>query len=419
MKTPLKLLLAIIILAVGGVGFAYLVSSRPQSQPIAVVERAWTVAVRKVKTAEYEPEIVLFGRVGATEMTRLSAAISADVLGPIKVREGQTMKKGQTLIRLDVREVELAQRQRSATVADMQAQIEAENLNHQNNLQVIKSEEALLDLVRAQVERARHLNKALVGSRAQLDQARQDEERQILALENRRFMIRQHTSRIARLESQLVRDNALLERARLDVQRTKIKAPFSGRVSRMHVSAGDRVRAGDPLIEIYDNRRLEIRAQIPLHHLPRIRDLLDAKVKLSATANVDGRRITAVLSRFSTQVEVGGVGEVGIFKITKGGAELALGRVTEISIKLPPEKGVVALPAQALYGTATIYAVHQERLRALSVARVGAIENGDGGYEFLVRGTELRDGLMIVVNQLPNAINGLRVKPLVEPASGD
>ena len=414
MKMLLKGLIVIIILIFAGVGFAYLVSSRPQPEPVAIVERAWTVAVRQIKIADYEPEIELFGRIQAPEITRLSAAIDANVLSPIKVKEGQTVKKGQLLIELDMRETELAVRQRNTMVDETRAQIEAEKLNHQNNLRIVKHEEALLELVRAQVARARSLSKALVGSRAQFDQARQDEERQIMVVENRRFNISQHVFRIAQLDAQLKRNKALLERATLDMQRTKINAPFSGKVSRVQVSVGDRVRIGDQLIELYDNNQLEIKAQIPLHHLPRIRDLLEAKFKLIATANVDGRRITAVLSRFATQVEVGDVGEVGIFKIIEGGAQLALGRMTEVSLKSPLEKGVIVLPSQALYGTNTIYTVQQNRLRALSVERVGVIKNSDNVNEFLVRSVELVEGSIVVINNLPNAINGLRVKPLLE-----
>ena len=417
MKTLLKGLIAIIILMFAGIGFAYLVSSRPQPEPIAVVERAWTVAVRQIKITDHEPEIVLFGRIQAPEITRLSAAIVANVLSSIKVKEGQPVKKGQPLIELDMRETELAVRQRNTMVAETRAQIEAEKLNHQNNLQIVKHEETLLELVRAQVVRARSLSKALVGSRAQLDLARQDEERQILAVENRRFNISQHASNMAQLDAQLTRNKALLELANLNMQRTKINAPFNGKVFRVHVAAGDRVRAGDQLIELYDNHQLEIKAQIPLHHLPRIRYLLETKSKLNATANVDGRRFTAVLSRFSTQVELGDVGEIGIFKIVEGGSPLTLGRVTEITLKLPLEKGVIALPSQALYGTNTIYTVQLGRLQALSVERVGVIEKSDNAYEFLLRSAELVDGAMVVVNQLPNAINDLRVKPLLETTS--
>ena len=412
MKVFISWLLAIIILSLGGIGFAYLVSSRPQPEPITAVERAWTVAVRQVRIEKLTPEIMLYGRVDSPAIARLTAAITADVISPITALEGQTVSKGDTLIRLDDREAALVVRQREAEVADIQAQIESENMRHQNNLQAVKREESLLELVRTQVRRTRQLTKTLVGSQSQFDQARREEEHQVLALENRRFSVREHAARSARLKAQLARALALLDRAKLDLERTQITAPFNGRLSRVHVSPGNRVRAGDPLIDIYDNTRVEIRAQIPLHYLPRIRAALDISIKLKARATVDDRHITAILERLSTRIERGSVGADGLFNVTRGGAGLALGRVIEVVVELPPENNVVALPAPALYGANTIYTVENDRLRALTVERVGITHSSDGNDRVLVRSPKLKPGSMIVINQLPNAINGLRVRPL-------
>jgi RND family efflux transporter MFP subunit len=299
-------------------------------------------------------------------------------------------------------------------VADISAQIDNERQRNENDIKALEREEMLLALNQREVKRAEKLAKRKVGSEAQIDQMRQAEERQAMALDQRRFSINEHASRRAQLEARLARAKSLLRRAELDLDRTRIKAPFAGRVSRVSVSPGDRVRDGDEIVTVYNTAEIEIRAQIPTRQVPLVRDALARGNALEANALVDGRRLRARLDRFTAQVERGGGGADAYFRVFEGGKDLPLGRTVELIVDLPEVHGSIALPYEAVYGTNRIYRLDGDRMRTLDVERVGERRSTDGGGQVLVRSPELQSGDRIVVTQLPNAMDGLRVR-VAEP----
>ena len=268
----------------------------------------------------------------------------------------------------------------------------------------------LLALNRREVKRAEKLAKRKVGSEAQIDQMRQEEERQALAVDQRRFSINEHKSRLAQYEARLARAQSLLLRAELDLERTRIEAPFAGRVSRVSVSPGDRVRVGDEIVTVYNTSEIEIRAQIPTRQVPLVRDALTDGEALDARALVDGRPLRARLDRFTAEVERGGGGADAYFRVVEGGKDLPLGRTVELTVDLPAVPVSVALPYEAVYGTDRIYRLENDRMRAVRVERVGEQRGVDGSTRVLVRNPELQPGDRIVVTQLPNAMDGLRVQ---------
>ena len=93
---------------------------------------------------------------------------------------------------------------------------------------------------------------------------------------------------------------------------------------------------------------------------------------------------------------------------------MPLGRTVALIVDLPPVHASVALPYEAVYGTNRIYRLDGERMHALQVERVGEQRNPDGSARALVRSPELQPGDRIVITQLPNAMDGLRVK-VAEP----
>ena len=95
----------------------------------------------------------------------------------------------------------------------------------------------------------------------------------------------------------------------------------------------------------------------------------------------------------------------------ESGAPLtALGRTVELSVTLPEQDHLVALPVQSIYENDRIYAVRNNRLEAITIERIGEMQTPDGQYRVLVRSAELSDGQSIITTQLPKAISGLLVE---------
>jgi hypothetical protein len=81
-----------------------------------------------------------------------------------------------------------------------------------------------------------------------------------------------------------------------------------------------------------------------------------------------------------------------------------------LSLRLPAESNVYAVPYQAIYGNSRIYLVAEQRLKAIEVITVGQARGDDGQVLVLIRSDAISPGDQISVTHLPNAVSGLKVK---------
>jgi len=74
--------------------------------------------------------------------------------------------------------------------------------------------------------------------------------------------IREERERSARARSGLAVAEVDLERARIELERTRVKAPFGGRVANVKVVPGQWVRVGDELVTVIDTDPIKIEVQV-------------------------------------------------------------------------------------------------------------------------------------------------------------
>jgi multidrug efflux pump subunit AcrA (membrane-fusion protein) len=199
-----------------------------------------------------------------------------------------------------------------------------------------------------------------------------------------------------------------LHQAKVDLSRTSIKAPFSGRIAQLNVAIGERVNTGDTLFTIYDFSNLEVRAQLPNKIIKQVRLKLKKGQKLIAKAMVDDEIISFELVRLSGEVRNDSGGIDGLFRLTDN-KSLLLGTFVELSLTLPIQPLVIALPFSTLYGLEKVYRIVDGYLEAIHVKRVGEIVD-DNNVLLLVHSDELKQGDQVLRTQLPNAMTGLRVE---------
>ncbi|BAN69141.1 hypothetical protein EBS_1235 [endosymbiont of unidentified scaly snail isolate Monju] len=113
-----------LVLGLMGLVAAGLIATRPQTEPLAIKERAWRVAVVAAEPQTLAPHLTLYGRLESLWSTQLSAPVAAEVL-EVAVTEGETVRRDQVLVRLDERDSRLRLQQREAEVRDARARIEA------------------------------------------------------------------------------------------------------------------------------------------------------------------------------------------------------------------------------------------------------------------------------------------------------
>ena len=412
LKRALAIIAPVAVIGAGVAGYQGLVKSRVEPAAPRVAEKAWPALVATIHPAPRAPSLTLFGRIESPRLARLSAAVQAGVV-EMRAVEGELVEAGTVLVVLDPRDARLALRRREAEVADIRAQLELERERNRQDRASLSKERGLMGLARRELERAEDLAKRGLDSQSRLDQARERVARQELAVLARESAARGHESRHARLEAQLIRAETARDEAALGVERTRVASPFRGRVAEIFVAQGDRVRVGDRLLSVFDVSRLEVRAQIPSRHLVRVEESRGRE----GYFEVGGRRYTATLSRLGGQVLPGRGGIDALFAIGGGGQELRIGRTVDLTFELAPQPDAVWLPFEALHGTDRVFTMREGRLAGVRVRRVGEARGANGRAGVLVTSPDLAPGDRVVVNQLANAVEGLRVEPVPAQAT--
>ncbi|MCP5143057.1 MAG: HlyD family efflux transporter periplasmic adaptor subunit [Chromatiales bacterium] len=397
----------ILVLAVGvAIG---LVRTKPQAKPVDAGEKSWLVRTVIAQPQAHAPILTLYGRIESLLIAKLTAAVEADIVD-ITVFEGNPISKDQLLVRLDDRDQLLLVTQREADLRQAEARIQSENTRHDTDLKSLPEEQRLLELARAEVNRQRDLLNKKLGSQSALDTAREAVARQALTVNAREQSVADHTARLAELDANRQRGVALLEQARLELDRTRILAPFDGRVTQVLASPGQRVRKGDGVLVVYGTEGLVLRAQIPNRHLPVVRQALNAGETLRVGGELDGAPIQATLLGLAGEVDAATGGVAGLFRIEGADASLQQGRFLRLDLNLPARPDLIALPNEALYGLDRIYRLHDSRMQPVTVERIGDTRGAQGESLVLVRSDGITAGDVIIATQLPNAMDGLLVR---------
>ncbi|HHH49160.1 MAG TPA: HlyD family efflux transporter periplasmic adaptor subunit [Gammaproteobacteria bacterium] len=413
-------LLVILGLAIGGA--ILLVATKPQAPPPESEEKVWVVTTQSAEPARHFPVVTLYGRIESARASRLTSSLSTEVM-EILCEEGERVSKGQPLVRLDERDAQLRLKQRDAELAEIRALIASEKHRYDSDLRILESERRLQDLAQQEVARAQRLKAGKLAAQARIDEAQQVKLRQDIAVAQRQLAVRDHEARLARLQAQLKKAESLLAVARLDVERSLLRAPFDGRITRIPASPGNRTRPGEVLVELYALDALQVRAQVPNAKLASVETALNGGHALIARAQTGTRqRLDLQLTHLAGDIKPGRGGRDGLFELKNPGAELAIGDIVSLQLQLPAVEDSLALPREALYGNDRIYTIHDGRLKGHRVERLGEtldnstappLENAQASETanwLLVRSASIAPGDLVVTTQLPNAVEGLKVR---------
>ncbi len=407
----LKALLPPLVIAAGVALFLLLRATAPETEPQPVEEPAWAVQSVEVSPTPVPPRLRLSGYLESPRTSMLTAAVEADVAS-VPVREGRRVEAGDVLVELDRADLELQLREQTAEVNDLRSQRALEERQIEADRRELANERELVAIAERELNRVQRLADRDMASGSDVDARRRELEQQRMSLSGRQLAVDSAENRLEQLAARLDRAEAVRDRFARDLGRTTVRAPFTGRLSEVHVSPGDRVRPGEQLVQVYDTRALEVRAHLPAGKIGPVRRVLALEDGLSATAMVDAQSLRLELDRLSGRSERGEGGVAGLFRVVEGGEDLPLGRFVALEALLPAEPDAVVLPFEALYGTRRVYRLDDERMRAVEVERLGEAPLADGRRGMLVRSPELTAGTRVVVTQIPRAMDGLRVRDL-------
>jgi len=391
----------------------------PNPEPAQRTEKAWPVSVMEVVPAAMKPSFTAYGRVESSNVTHLKTDLNAEVAS-VHVREGDWVQHGDVLITLDDRELQLDLLERRAELVQLEANLESTRIEQEMITESTEHYRSMRHVAQKKLDRHQDLMAKRLISQSLLDEVTAQANQANIEYQSHMRALADFPNRLTAQKAAISRAEARVSQAELDIQKTRITAPYGGPVLGMFVAPGDRSSIGATLADIADADAFEVRVQVPERFGSRLHTNLQNNLGVTAVTQ-EGVELT--LSRLSGQVKRGQSGLDAFFGLEtlEAAPQTALGRLLELTITLPEEAAVIALPVQSIYENDRIYAIRDSaagentaaeyRLEAITVERVGEVQGVDGQHRILVRSPAINPGQRIITTQLPRAISGLLVEP--------
>ena len=213
-----------------------------------------------------------------------------------------------------------------------------------------------------------------------------------------------------------------LGRSQRDLKRTVISAPYTGRVRTESVAAGQFVRRGEVIAELYANDRFEVRLpvardQLRYLNLPQSTQqfIKPTPVRFSAGYGSRGHSWQGELVRGEAEVDARsrmfyGIAEIESEKVSR---PLLMGMFVQAQIEGVVVEGVVSLPRVAVRDDQHVLVVDAEdrlRVRAVEVLR--------SEQDQVLIASGLKAGERVCISPLDVVVDGMRVKPVFLQGTG-
>ncbi|MBX7116134.1 MAG: efflux RND transporter periplasmic adaptor subunit [Myxococcaceae bacterium] len=241
-------LAALILLVVG----AITVGGMRDKAPPAV-----EVQLGKVKRAGISRTVTSAGKVQPATTVKISSNLSGD-LTELLVKQGDVVKKGQVLGRIDRRKFEAAAKQAQAAVSAARSDVQASQVD--------------VDRTTANYKRVEALVGKGMASQAELEVARADRDGS--------------TARIAAVRDRAAQAVARFEESQNDLAQTTLVAPIDGTVIETSREVGERVRGSDfsedVVMTIAALASMEVRIEVGEHEVVHLKNGQRSDVKVDA-----------------------------------------------------------------------------------------------------------------------------------------
>jgi RND family efflux transporter MFP subunit len=320
--------------------------------------------VMQVKAGELRQLLPLSGSLRAYTQASVKAKVPGDVRD-VLVREGEAVKAGQVLIRMDTSDYQARVDQARGALQAARGQLEIAAKTRDNN-------KALLD--KGFISR-----NAFDNAESQFDIARANVESARGALD--------------------VAQKALAD--------TVIRAPISGLVSMRMVQPGEKVAADNRLLDVVDLSRMEMEAAVPASDIMQIALGQEVQVKVEGMP----RPFAGKVARINPATQSGSRSIMVYVLIDNPDGALRVGMFGEAQLTMAKKSGVLTVPQTAIQteaGRTFVYAIENSKLVQKPVTLGMSGNDGTGGAAEVVGG--LDSGAQIVKANLGLLRTGTTVK---------
>jgi membrane fusion protein (multidrug efflux system) len=316
------------------------VQSSPAIQVIEFLPSdLWTV-----RPLQLTRSLPLTGTLRAADQTTVKTRVAGDLV-QLLVREGETVRKGQTLARIDATEYEWRVKREEASLAAAQAQLDMATKTRANNAQLLAKgfiSQNAFDNAQSGLDTA-------VGTR---DAAA-----------------------------------AALELARKSLADTLITAPMAGTVAERFAQAGEKLPIDGKIVSLVDLSSMELEVPVPADDIAQV--TIGQRAEFGPEGSAASR--TGKVVRISPSTTSGSRSVLVYVAVDRPDAALRAGMFAQGRLLLDKSEPVLAVPATALSeeaGATTVLAVTEGHIGKVAVKR-GRHGSAEVGSDLV----EVRSGL--------------------------
>ncbi|HYG66521.1 MAG TPA: efflux RND transporter periplasmic adaptor subunit [Anaeromyxobacteraceae bacterium] len=267
------------------------------------------------------------GKLQAATEVKLSANVSGDLLD-LTVQEGDVVKKGQVLGRVDSRRYD--------------EQVRAQAASRESAVADIQLQEVRVAQLEAELARIERLAKSGNASDAELDTARSD--------------LNVERARLAAARQKAAQAEAMLREARHSQSLTTLTSPIDGVVTKREKQVGERVRGSDlsedVILIISTLSKMEMKVEVGEHEVVFVEEGHSAEVEIDAFPEKKFPATVVEVARNATVKNQGSEGEITTFFVRLAlneRVENALpGMSGQASISTETHQDAVVVPIQAV-----------------------------------------------------------------------
>lgn len=408
------------VLAIGILIFMFAKMTQVDIPLKPVVTKAKPVDVFILEPTAIAPVILGYGRLQAKTSWQAIAEISGKIieLNPM-LEAGRIMKAGETLIRFDLIDVELAKAQAQADLNIAQARLAKLKRDKENLRASLAIENERLQLTAQELKRQKNLKTKGLTSQSQLDREQKSwlsQQIKVQEIENRLALL---PNEVEIAQAEFERQSLVLQQAQRQIEKGSVFLPFDARITSVDVVEHAIVNLGQPMLSANKIEGWEIEAQITLHdywqllqslskdHLPTPNlEQLTAKVSIRNGSMM--YQMPARLTRIGNQLDAN-QGTLSIYLELNEDATLASSSFPQlfdqlfVQVTLEGQANLHwVIPEKALRGD-LVYVLRNDRLTIVPVEVLFRVDD-----KVAVRG-DFAAQSQLILNDLIPAIEGMAV----------
>jgi RND family efflux transporter MFP subunit len=342
-----KIVITLLVLATVAIGARAMMNPKAAPQPVAAaapsVLEFLPTEVLTTTPVELRQTLQLSGSLRAIDQAMVKAKVAGDVR-EVLVREGEAVKAGQVVAKMDATEYEARVAQARGNLNNAKAQLEIAGKTRENNLALVE---------KGFISKNAFDNSAsqFSGAKASVDAAQ-----------------------------------GALDIVLKSLNDTVVRAPISGLVSARNVQPGEKVAVDGKLLEIVNLQKLELEAGVPASEIALV------AIGQAVELHVEGlpQRFEGKVVRINPATQAGSRAVPVYIQVTNPQNQLRVGMFAEGRLVLASKRGALALPQSAVRkdgNGAYVFTIVGGKIERHAVT-LGA--NGVSGAEYR---TEITSGL--------------------------